>query len=109
MSCLNDGLLVATGSTPGRGSLHPQPGTAGYGRGGVLPTTAARSPCGLKDEYRDEIRTSIQDLLDQFTLEDDAYWQGVRDLGLEIWQDWHRRELFETEVPPPRRAAPGRT
>jgi hypothetical protein len=52
----------------------------------------------LKDEYRARIRAAIQDLLARFTLEDDGYWDGVRELGLDIWQGWHRRDLFEVVV-----------
>jgi pyrimidine-specific ribonucleoside hydrolase len=97
VSCLNDGLLVATGSTPGRGLFSHVPGPPGT-------VAAAFSYNGrsvslrLKDEYRTRIRAAIQDLLARFTLEDDGYWDGVRRLGLDIWQGWHRRDLFEVVV-----------
>ena len=35
-------------------------------------------------------------LLGQYNLADQGYWSGVREFGLEIWQDWHRLDLFET-------------
>ncbi len=94
VSCLNDGLLVSTGSTPGRGLFTHIPGPPGtvevsFAHNGR--TVSLR----LKDEYRARIRTVIQELLGRFTLEDDGYWEGVRDLGLDIWQGWHRRDLFE--------------
>jgi pyrimidine-specific ribonucleoside hydrolase len=94
LSCLNDGLLVSTGSTPGRGLFSHTPGPPGtveasFAYGGR--TVHLR----LKDEYRARIGAVIRGLLEHTTLEDDAYWEGVRELGLDIWQDWHRRDLFD--------------
>ena len=93
VSCLSDGLLVSTGSTPGAWSVPPRPRTTGH-RGDVTVNGRALT-LRLRDEYRARIRATIQDLLSHYTLEDDAYWEGVRELGLEIWQDWHRRDLFK--------------
>jgi pyrimidine-specific ribonucleoside hydrolase len=98
VSCLNDGLLVATGSTPGRGLFSHSPGPPGtveaeFAYNGHSVTLR------LKKVYQERIRTTIQALLTHTTLEDDAYWQGVRELGLDIWQNWHRRELFEQVLP----------
>ncbi len=95
VSCLNDGLLVATGSTPGRGLFSHQPGPPGtveatfdYNRRSVT--------LRLKKNYRDQIRSRISELLQQYSLSDPGYWEGVRVLGLDIWASWHRLDLFET-------------
>ncbi len=94
VSCLNDGLLVATGSTPGRGLFHHQPGPPGtveatfdYNRKSVT--------LRLKNSYRDQIRSRISELLQHHSLSDPGYWEGVRVLGLDIWESWHRLDLFE--------------
>jgi inosine-uridine nucleoside N-ribohydrolase len=94
VSCLNDGLLVATGSTPGRGLFHHQPGPPGaveakfdYNRRSVT--------LRLKSSYRDQIRMRIEELLQQYSLSDPGYWEGVRVLGLDIWESWHRLDLFD--------------
>jgi inosine-uridine nucleoside N-ribohydrolase len=94
VSCLNDGLLVSTGSTPGRGLFNHVPGPSGTVEA-AFEFNGRTITLRLRDEYRERIRLAIQDLLGRFTLEDDAYWIGVRALGLDIWQDWHRRDLFE--------------
>jgi len=94
MSCLNDGLLVSTGSTPGRGLFRHVPGPPGTVEA-TFEYNGSAITLQLKDEYRAWIRAAIQDLLAHYTLEDDAYWDGVRELGLDIWQDWHRRDLFD--------------
>jgi hypothetical protein len=97
VSCLNDGLLVATGSTPGRGLFRHLPGPPGTVEA-TFSYNGRNLRLRLKDDYKKKIRSTIQGLLAHSTLEDDAYWEGVRELGLRIWQDWHRRELFETVV-----------
>ena len=93
-SCLDDGLLAATGSTPGRGLFRQEPGPPG-----TIQATFAynrrRVTLRLKDAYRDQIQNRIGELLGQYSLADQGYWDGVRSLGLEIWQDWHRLDLFE--------------
>ena len=107
-SCLNDGLLVGTGSTPGRGLFVHEPGAAGTVEGSFA-YNRRRVTLRLKDSYRDLIRARIGQLLGRYSLADQGYWDGVRAFGLEIWQDWHRLDLFEASIEtigaPP--AAPG--
>ena len=93
-SCLNDGLLVSTGSTPGRVLFRHTPGPPG--------TVEARFTFNhrsvtlrLADRHRIAIGTAVQGLLERFHLESDGYWDGIREFGLEIWQNWHRRDHFE--------------
>jgi inosine-uridine nucleoside N-ribohydrolase len=94
VSCLNDGLLVSTGSTPGRGLFSHEPGAPGTVEAS-FSHNGRRLTLRLKEEYRAHIRSFIQSLLARTSLDDDAYWHGVRELGLDIWQNWHRRDLFE--------------
>ncbi len=94
VSCLNDGLLVATGSTPGRNLFRHDPGPPGTIEASFAYNDRQVS-LSLKEEYRNQIRARIEGLLQQFSLSDDGYWEGVRDFGLDIWEDWHRLDLFE--------------
>ncbi len=107
-SCLNDGLLVGTGSTPGRGLFVHEPGAAGTIEASFA-YNRRRVTLRLKDSYRDQIHARIGGLLGQYSLADQGYWDGVRAFGLEIWQNWHRLDLFEASIEtigaPP--AAPG--
>lgn len=92
VSCLNDGLLMATGSTPGRGLFEHRP------EGAVRATFAFNGrelTLELRPEFRAVIAERITALRDDHGLEDPAYWSGVRALGLDIWQDWHRLDLFD--------------
>lgn len=93
VSCLNDGLIVATGATPGRALFRHEPQTAGPLRA-MFVYNGRRITLALKPEYVEQIRARIGQLLAEHTLEDDAYWAGVRVFGLDIWEKWHRSDLF---------------
>jgi pyrimidine-specific ribonucleoside hydrolase len=98
VSCLNDGVIVASGSTPGRALFTPAPvkddstkvAFAYNGRELVLQ---------VKAEYRQKITAEIQRLVAQYGVEQKEYWDGVRALALEIWENWHRRDIFDASDP----------
>lgn len=94
ISCLNDGLIVSTGSTPGRGLFRHVPGPPGTVRA-AFTYNGRQLVLALKTGYIHRVGSAIGSLVAQHGLEDPAYWEGVRTLGLDIWENWHRRELFE--------------
>lgn len=105
-SCINDGILVATGSTPGRalfeqGVPDPQRVSASFSYNGRTTTLA------LKARYRVEIGANIGQLVKAHGLESPAYWSAVRAMGLDIWENWHRRDLFEVVDSPGARPGGG--
>jgi len=99
LSCLNDGVIVATGSTPGRnlyfqGSIDEGLARVSFSYNGKTVTLT------LKSEYQQQVRQHIENLLKEYTLDDPEYWDGVRRKGLDIWENWHRLDLFAiTESP----------
>jgi pyrimidine-specific ribonucleoside hydrolase len=93
-SCLNDGIIVATGSTPGRCLFTHTPAP----QRAIAVTFAyngRRITLKPKEEYQAEVRARFEALLEKHTLEDHEYWQAVRQMGLDVWENWHRRDLFE--------------
>lgn len=94
VSCLNDGVIVATGSTPGRTLFRHEPGPAGSTRVSFT-YNGRRLTLAVKDEYRRKVKANIDRLLETYTLEDAEYWEGVREVSLDIWENWHRRDLFD--------------
>ena len=94
VSCLNDGVIVATGCTPGRALFTHTPGPPGS-IAVSFEYNGQRLTLAVKPEYRNRIKAEIQTLLGKYTLADHEYWDGVRRLGLDIWENWHRRDLFE--------------
>lgn len=109
MACLDDGLIVGAGSTPGR-LLFTKESAAGSGIAASFEYGGRRVRLELKPEYGAKIRGRIASLLERYSLEHHGYWEGVADFGLEIWEDWHRAEIFvessvasiPQEVPAPR-------
>ncbi len=94
VSCLNDGIIVSTGSTPGRALFRHEPGPPGSTRVS-FSYNGRQVTLAVKDEYRKRVQAGIDELRKSHTLEDAEYWQGVREASLEIWENWHRRDLFE--------------
>lgn len=94
VSCLNDGIIVATGATPGRALFRHEPGPAGSTRVSFA-CNGRRITLAVKDEVRGKIQAHIHKLLETHTLEDAEYWDGVRQMSLDIWENWHRRDLFD--------------
>ena len=106
VSCLNDGVVVSTGCTPGRMLYTHVPGPPDSTRV-RFAYNGREVTLEVKPKYRAEIKSRIVGLLRKHTLEDGEYWEGVRELGLDIWENWHRRDLFDVvDTPAPGEAAP---
>ncbi|MBN1491885.1 MAG: nucleoside hydrolase [Phycisphaerae bacterium] len=94
VSCINDGIIVSTGSTPGRTLFRHEPGPPGSTRVS-FSYNGRQITLAVKDEYRKKVQANIDKLLEHHSLEDAEYWDGVRRASLEIWEHWHRRDLFD--------------
>jgi len=91
--CLNDGIIVATGSTPGRGLFSfgaPMPGVQA-----TFESNGRRLRLVLRRGFQQRIRDFIAATLREHSLEDPEYWREIRAFGLEIWENWHRNDLFD--------------
>ncbi|MBN1420766.1 MAG: formylmethanofuran dehydrogenase subunit E family protein [Planctomycetes bacterium] len=97
VSCMNDGVIVATGSTPGRALFRREPGPAGSTEV-IFRWNGRAIAMHLKADFRKRIARTIADLLARHGLEDPAYWEGVERLGMEIWETWHRKDIFHVET-----------
>jgi pyrimidine-specific ribonucleoside hydrolase len=91
LSCLTDGLQVATGATLGRGSI-------AFGSG--PPCAAAVFSAGerslelaLKPEIEARIRTDIQRCIAEHGALTPAYWEAVRALALRYWLEMERAAI----------------
>ncbi len=93
VSCMNDGLIVASGSTTGRGLYKHEPGDAGSTRV-QFEYNGRALVLSLKPEYSARIAADIGRLEREFGLARREYWEGVRRVALEIWENWHRGEIF---------------
>lgn len=96
-SCLNDGLIVATGCTPGRMLFRHEPGGAWQTITAEFEYNGRRIAVSLKPEYQERVKSRFESILANARTEDHEYWDAVRAFGLEIWENWHRRDIFEVQ------------
>jgi inosine-uridine nucleoside N-ribohydrolase len=96
-SCLNDGLIVATGSTPGRALFEHDPPASGGATAATFEYNNRTLTLRLKPAYQEQIGARIAALRAEHGLQADAYWEGVAEFALTVWEDWHRRDLFDVE------------
>lgn len=95
ISCLNDGLQVATGASLGRGTItvantdHPAAEA-------VFVKGSRRLRMSLKEEVRNQIKSDIQRAIRRYGDFTPEYFKEVRRLSLEYWLNLNRNEIFET-------------
>ena len=95
MSCFNDGLQVATGSTLGHGLIEVQSNDDPH-------TSAEFHFLGqtlrlkLKPSYVEIIQSEVA-LVQARHGEDAEYWHQIRQLAIKYWLEWDRNEIFTEE------------
>ena len=105
ISCFNDGLQISTGATLGHGAIEIAKSSAdarveAIFRFRAICSTEAKEMqlrVWLKEELRQQIAGDIANAVKQYGHTPD-YWQQVRRLALDYWQQWNRAEIFETEA-----------
>lgn len=96
LSCLNDGIMVATGSTPAYGLFAVNDSI-------IVPTAmfCYKSKCiklTLKKEVHEMIHKQIQDAVYTFTISSSEYWKTIRKLALQHWDSLDRNKIFDIEI-----------
>lgn len=97
LSCMNDGLQVSTGATPGHGLLTvindsvPKP---------VAEFTYMnhRIRLILKPDIASKISSELKEINFVYGLDSNIYWELVRKNTLKYWKDLDRHEIFKIEV-----------
>jgi pyrimidine-specific ribonucleoside hydrolase len=93
VSCLTDGLQVATGASLGRGTIRvvgdsPAP-EAVFFKGG------SRLHLALKDEVRNRIRSDVATAEERFGPLTPEYFNEIRRLSIRYWLELDRGKMFE--------------
>ncbi len=96
LSCINDGLQVSTGSTPGHGLLtvvndtHSTPSAEFTYMNRKIRLT-------LKEEIDNKIRAGLKEINFVNGLDSNIYWELVRKNSLKYWSDLDRHDIFIIE------------
>lgn len=97
LSCMNDGIQVSTGATPGHGLLtvsNEPPFFAGadfHYKDRIIRIT-------LRKELADKITSELKEINFIFGLDSDIYWELVRNNSIKYWLQFDRHEIFDIEV-----------
>lgn len=97
LSCMNDGIQVSTGATPGHGLL-------------TVSTLAPFSPAAdfthkgqtiricLKEELAEKISSELKEINFIYGLDNDIYWELVRQNSIKYWLQFDRHDIFDIEI-----------
>ncbi|MBI5008861.1 MAG: formylmethanofuran dehydrogenase subunit E family protein, partial [Bacteroidia bacterium] len=95
LSCMNDGLQVSTGATPGHGLLTvlndlPSPSAEFRYMNQKIRLT-------LKPEIASMITNELREINFIYGLDSDIYWELVRKNSIKYWQKLDRHDIFVIE------------
>jgi formylmethanofuran dehydrogenase subunit E len=96
LSCMNDGIQVSTGATPGHGLLTVRNDTV------LQPmvdfTYLNRTiRLTLKPELAEKISSELKEINFIYGLDSNIYWELVRKNTIKYWLDLDRHEIFTIE------------
>lgn len=96
LSCMNDGIQVSTGATPGHGLLtvkneNPAAPTAEF----IYLNRKIRLT--LKAEIADMISSELKEINFVYGLDSNIYWELVRKNTIKYWQKLDRHDIFTIE------------
>jgi pyrimidine-specific ribonucleoside hydrolase len=96
LSCMCDGLQVATGASLGRGtiSIDQEKSEASA----VFIKGSRRLLLELKQDISGRISSDIEETIRKHGALTPAYWSGIRKLSLQYWLEMSRREIFDEAI-----------
>ncbi len=97
LSCMNDGIQVSTGATPGHGLLtvsteKPFFAAADFTHKGRTVRIT------LKKELADKVSSELKEINFIYGLDSDIYWELVRQNSIKYWLQFDRHEIFDIEL-----------
>lgn len=96
LSCMIDGLLTSTGSTPGHALLkviesdNPSPSAIFRYKDTTIKLT-------LRQEIADQISAELKEYNFVYGLDSNIYWELVRKSAIKYWRDFNRHDIFIIE------------
>jgi pyrimidine-specific ribonucleoside hydrolase len=93
LSCMNDGLQVSTGATPGHGLLTVRNDTV-LSASAVFTYLNRRIRLTLKPEIASKISSELKEINFVYGLDSNIYWELVRKNTIKYWKDLDRHEIF---------------
>ncbi len=97
LSCMNDGIQVSTGATPGHGLLTVSTGTPSFAaadfthKGKTIRIT-------LKKDLAEKVSSELKEINFVNGLDSDIYWELVRQNSIKYWLQFDRHKIFDIQV-----------
>ncbi len=96
LSCMNDGLQVSTGATPGHGLLTVRNDTTACARA-EFTYLGRRIRLTLRPEIAAKIFSELKEINFIYGLDSNTYWELVRKNTIKYWLDLDRHDIFIIE------------
>jgi pyrimidine-specific ribonucleoside hydrolase len=97
LSCMNDGIQVSTGATPGHGLL-----TVSQEKPFIAAADFTHKNrtirISLNKELADRVSSELKEINFIYGLDSDIYWELVRQNTIKYWQQFDRHEIFNIEI-----------
>ena len=97
LSCMNDGIQVSTGATPGHGLLTVS-ADAPFLPAADFTHKDRTVRITLKKELADRVSAELKEINFIYGLDSDIYWELVRKNSIKYWLQFDRHEIFDIEV-----------
>jgi len=97
LSCMNDGIQVSTGATPGHGLLTISTEKPFYG-GADFTHKGKTIRISLKKELAVKVSSELKEINFIYGLDSDIYWELVRQNSIKYWLQFDRHEIFDIEI-----------
>jgi pyrimidine-specific ribonucleoside hydrolase len=96
LSCMNDGLQVSTGATPGHGLLTVKDGAPAPSAEFTYMNRRIRLT--LKPEIASLVSNELKEINFVYGLDSDIYWELVRKNSIKYWKNLDRHDIFNIEL-----------
>ncbi len=97
LSCMNDGIQVSTGATPGHGLLTVSAEKPFFAAADFTHKDRTIRII-LRKELADKISGELKEINFIYGLDSDIYWELVRQNSIKYWLQFDRHEIFEIEI-----------
>ncbi len=94
LSCMNDGIQVSTGATPGHGLLTVS-GEPPFLAAADFTHKGKTVRISLKKELAEKISSELKEINFVYGLDSDIYWELVRQNSIKYWLQFDRHDIFD--------------
>lgn len=96
LSCMNDGIQVSTGATPGHGLLSVRVDTV-TGPYADFIYQNRKIRLTVRPEISEKISSELKEINFVYGLDSNIYWELVRKNSIKYWKELDRHEIFTIE------------